>query len=228
MKGMFRVFLAIAMIIVVGMFLLLSQKPMVFSQFESQEIVIKLFEETQATNIVSAVYLSARLYDTVFEFMVFAVAAGGVAFYSRFLGKATQFACLSDPAVAITLKLLALFAFLSGVYLAIFGHLAPGGGFAAGVAGGTALFLLAIIGRISTLEKQIASVNRSHLLEQGLVATFLSLTILDLWGIGLPLGNPGTVLSAGYIPLYNCLIFLKVTLSSWSIVYHFIQSRGIL
>jgi len=124
MKGMFRVFLAIAMIIVVGMFLLLSQKPMVFSQFESQEIVIKLFEETQATNIVSAVYLSARLYDTVFEFMVFAVAAGGVAFYSRFLGKATQFACLSDPAVAITLKLLALFAFLSGVYLAIFGHLA--------------------------------------------------------------------------------------------------------
>lgn len=228
MKGAFRTLLVTSMMTTVGVLLLLFQEPTIFSRLESQELVTRLFEETRATNIVSAVYLSTRLYDTVFEFLVFTVAAGGVAFYSRFLGKTTQFVCLTDPATAITLRFLAFFAFLSGVYLAIFGHLTPGGGFAAGVAGGTAFFLLAITGRIFVLEKQIASVNRNHLLEQGLITTFLSLAILDLWGIELPLGNPGTLLSAGYIPLYNLLIFLKVTLGTWSIVYHFIQSRGIL
>lgn len=225
MKNTFRSTLAIGSIFVVAMALIFFPDEPILQPEESQ-VVTNLVKETGAINTVSAVYLSTRLYDTMFEFLIFTIAAGGVAFYSRFLGKAQQMACLSDKAVIVSLRLLSFLAFLSGVYLAFFGHLSPGGGFAAGVAGGTALFLLALIDGISAIENQIMP-QKSHLLERGLVITFLLLTIFDLWGFTLSQGLPGTFWSAGYIPLYNLLIFGKVTLGSWSIVYHFIQSRGI-
>lgn len=222
-----RVFTAVFALGISGVYMFLFREPVFFASSDTGTLVRKLVEETGAVNAVSAVYLGTRLYDTVFEFLVFAIAASGVAMYARFLGVAREMSYLSDPATAITLRLLSFLALLAGMYLALFGHLSPGGGFAAGVAGGTAFFLWAIAGGFTTLDVRIRRL-RGHVLEWVCITAFLLCTLFDFWGVSLPRGTPGALASGGYIPLYNLLVFLKVTLGSWGIAYHFIRSRGIL
>jgi multicomponent Na+:H+ antiporter subunit B len=128
---------------------------------------------------------------------------------------------ISDSSTVAGVKLLAYVSMIAGFYLALFGHRSPGGGFSSGVAGATGLLLGAIVHEIE--EREImASFER-------LIIFLVFLTaILDLGEI-LPLrALRSFLLSAGYIPIYNILIFAKVTLGSWSILRTFIRHRGIL
>ena len=107
------------------------------------------------------------------------------------------------------------------------GHLSPGGGFAAGVAGGTAIGLVAIT---SPAEKMEGIYKRWQVskLEKLSVLVFIVLAVLTLGGWELPLGEFGGLISGGSIPILNALVAVKVALGSWAAILLFIRYRGLL
>ena len=184
-------------------------------------------EDSGVVNAVSGIIFRNRLYDTIFEVVVFSIAIMGV----RFLLADEQPSCTvyqftDDPSIVLA-RLGATIAALVSIELAIRGHLSPGGGFAAGVAGGTAIGLVAITSSSSLMES-IYQRWKAATLEKVSVLIFIVIAALSLMGIELPQGELGSLLSGGWIPLLNLLVALKVALGAWAAILVFIRYRGLL
>jgi multicomponent Na+:H+ antiporter subunit B len=121
----------------------------------------------------------------------------------------------------------ATIAALVSIELAIRGHLSPGGGFAAGVAGGTAIGLVAITSSSKWMEA-VYQRWRAATWEKVSVLIFIVLAVLSLVGVDLHHGELGRLVSGGWIPLLNILVAIKVALGSWAAILVFIRYRGLL
>ncbi|RZM82279.1 Na(+)/H(+) antiporter subunit B [Leptolyngbya iicbica] len=190
-------------------------------------IVELVVEDSGVVNAVSGIIFRNRLYDTIFEVVVFSIAIMGV----RFLLADEQPSCTvyqftDDPSIVLA-RLGATIAALVSIELAIRGHLSPGGGFAAGVAGGTAIGLVAITSSSSLMES-IYQRWQAATLEKVSVLIFIVIAALSLIGIELPQGELGSLLSGGWIPLLNILVAIKVALGAWAAILVFIRYRGLL
>jgi multicomponent Na+:H+ antiporter subunit B len=191
-----------------------------------------LSARTGASNLVAAVYLSERLYDTLFELLVFSVAVLGVRFY---LGERRE-AAISKPipeshVVRASAEILFPLILLLGLYVTLLGHLSPGGGFAGGVVAASGLILCSIALGAEVVARRYHKA-RLERLEWGLPLAVLIWASLPL-AFGMPLladplprGEAGRLLSAGSIPIYNALIGLKVFIGAWLVVHAFIRHRG--
>ena len=211
----------------VALFIKVLLFPNLAADVSDLSIVETVVTETGVSNAVSGIIFRNRLYDTLFEVVVFSVAIMGVRFLlSDEQPAATVHAFTDHPSVVLA-QLGATIAALVSIELAIRGHLSPGGGFAAGVAGGTAIGLVAIT---SSMRRMEALYQRWHAatLEKVSVLIFISITLLILLGIELPYGNLGTLVSGGWIPILNMLVAVKVALGSWAALLLFIRYRGLL
>lgn len=178
-------------------------------------------------NAVSGIIFRNRLYDTIFEVVVFTIAIMGVRFLlADETPSCTVYQFTDSPSIVLT-RLGATITALVGFELAIRGHLSPGGGFAAGVAGGTAIGLIALTSS-SQLMESLYQRWRAATLEKVSVLIFIGLAGLSLIGLHLPFGDMGTLLSGGWIPVLNILVALKVALGAWAAVLIFIRYRGLL
>ncbi|MBE9125439.1 Na(+)/H(+) antiporter subunit B [Coleofasciculus sp. LEGE 07081] len=190
-------------------------------------IVKSVVEDSGVPNAVTGIILRNRLYDTIFEVVVFTIAVMG----TRFLLTDERPFCtiyqFTDEPSIILARLGATITALVGIELAIRGHLSPGGGFAAGVAGVTAIGLVAIT---SSTEWMQGIYKRWHTSrwEKVSVLVFIVLSVITLAGVELPHGELGTLVSGGVIPLLNILVAVKVALGSWAVVLLFIHYRGLL
>ncbi len=191
------------------------------------EIVQTLADQTQVPNLVSGVILHTRLFDTISEVVVFTLAALGVRHLLAVEPAQRQIRVLADPPSVVLCELGATISALIAVELALRGHLTPGGGFAAGVAGGTGVGLLLISGGANRAERLYRR-YRADLLEKLAVLGFIVVAFLLLIGVNLPPGAAGTLLRGGWIPLLNVLVAIKVTLGSWAMVQLFVRYRGVL
>jgi len=104
---------------------------------------------------------------------------------------------------------------LFGIYMILHGHLTPGGGFPGGVIVASAFVLLTLAFGKEFAFKKLKS-STASLMESTGALIFLSLAVLGI-GFGgwfflnfLPKGKPLRILSAGFIPLANIGIGLKV------------------
>ena len=191
------------------------------------DIARELLEQTQVPNLVSGVILYTRLFDTVSEVVVFTLAVLGVRYLLAVEPQRRQIRALEDPPSKVLCELGATISAFIAVELALRGHLSPGGGFAAGVAGGTAVGLMLISGGADRAERLYRR-YRADLVEKASVLGFLLVALLLLVGVGPAPGAFGTLLSGGWIPLLNVLVALKVTLGSWAMVQLFVRYRGLL
>lgn len=190
-------------------------------------IVETLVNQSAIPNAVTAVILRNRLYDTIFEVVVFTLAIMGAQYLlsnEKPLGHVSRF---NDQPSIVLARFGATICSLVCIELALRGHLSPGGGFAAGVAGGTAIGLVAITSAPEWLE---SIYRRFHAAtwEKISVIVFILCGASLLMGVALPTGRFGTLLSGGWIPWLNILIALKVALGSWAAVLTFIRYRGLL
>ncbi|MCL6435372.1 MAG: Na(+)/H(+) antiporter subunit B [Leptolyngbyaceae cyanobacterium HOT.MB2.61] len=190
-------------------------------------IVETVVRESGVPNAVSAIIFRNRLYDTVFEVIVFTIAIMGAHFL---LANERPFCTIyqfTDQPSIVLARLGATIAAIVGIELAIRGHLSPGGGFAAGVAGGTAIGLVAITSASEWME---SIYQRWHAAtwEKISVLVFIVLAALTLIGLELPHGELGALLSGGIVPILNILVAIKVTLGSWAVILVFIRYRGLL
>lgn len=190
-------------------------------------IVEAIVQDSGVPNAVSGIIFRNRLYDTIFEVIVFTIAIMGAHFL---LANERPFCTIyrfTDQPSIVLARLGATIAAIVGVELAIRGHLSPGGGFAAGVAGGTAIGLVAIT---SSSEWMESVYQRWHAAtwEKISVLVFILLAVITLVGIELPHGELGALVSGGMVPLLNILVAIKVMLGSWAVILVFIRYRGLL
>lgn len=190
-------------------------------------IVETVVQDSGVPNAVSGIIFRNRLYDTIFEVVVFTLSIMGV----RYLLADEQPSCkvhqFTDHPSIVLARLGATIAALISIELAIRGHLSPGGGFAAGVAGGTAIGLVAITSSSEWMES-IYKRWRAAIVEKVSVLIFIVIAVLGLLGVQLPHGELGTLVSGGWIPILNILVALKVALGSWAAILIFIRYRGLL
>ncbi len=194
------------------------------SEVSIVELVVR---DSGVPNAVSGIIFRNRLYDTIFEVVVFTIAIMGV----RFLLANEQPFCtiyqFTDRPSIVLARLGATISALVSIELAIRGHLSPGGGFAAGVAGGTAIGLVAITSSPERMQG-IYKRWRATILEKISVLIFIVLAAMTLSGVELASGELGSLVSGGIIPILNILVAIKVTLGSWAIILLFIRYRGLL
>jgi multicomponent Na+:H+ antiporter subunit B len=187
-----------------------------------------LLQSGDVPNLVSTVILKTRLYDTVAEVVVFTLASIGVRWI--FSGEPSQrrIRGLQDAPSVVLCQLGSTVCALVAVELALRGHLSPGGGFAAGVAGGTAIGLLLISGSVH-LADRLYQRYRADLWEKAAVVAFLVVALFSLEGLNpWGAGSFGAIDSGGWIPLLNVLVAVKVTLGSWAMVQLLVRYRGLL
>jgi multisubunit Na+/H+ antiporter MnhB subunit len=124
-------------------------------------------------------------------------------------------------------KLLAGLIFFYGMYIVVFGHLTPGGGFAGGVIISGAFILLIVANGIDD-EKISRGKEKAGFLESSGIFLFWIISTIGLC-MGtyfllnfLGKGKPLNIFSAGTIPLCNIAIGAEVSAALCSIVIAFI------
>jgi multicomponent Na+:H+ antiporter subunit B len=197
------------------------------AEWSEASIVSSIIEDTGVSNAVSGIIFRNRLYDTIFEVVVFTIAILGAKFLLANEQPTEIVYQFSDRPSIILARLGATIAAFVGIELAIRGHLSPGGGFAAGVAGGTAIGLIAITSSSQWMEA-IYQKYYAATWEKISVLIFILLAGINLMGIELPHGELGTLFSGGMIPILNILVAIKVALGSWAVILLFIRYRGLL
>jgi multicomponent Na+:H+ antiporter subunit B len=197
------------------------------ADWEELAIVETIVSESGVSNAVSGIIFRNRLYDTIFEVVVFTIAILGGKFLLANEQPTETIDQFTDHPSIVLARLGATIAALVSIELAIRGHLSPGGGFAAGVAGGTAIGLIAITSNSEWMEA-IYKKWQAAILEKVSVLIFVVLAVVSLVGIELPHGELGTLVSGGLIPILNILVALKVALGSWAVILLFIRYRGLL
>jgi len=101
---------------------------------------------------------------------------------------------------------------LLGIYISIFGHITPGGGFSGGVTI-TGAFILSVLSygiiKNGNIDHQYV---KDFKFKSTLITSIMLILIgwIVLFGIPLPKGIPGNLLSAGALPLINIAIGLKI------------------
>lgn len=204
--------------------MIIMPNPEAWEEVPLVELIVK---DTGVPNAVSGIIFRNRLYDTIFEVVVFTIAILGVKFLlANEQPMETVYQLRDHPSITLA-RLGATIAAIVSIELAIRGHLSPGGGFAAGVAGGTAIGLIAITSRPQWMQK-IYQKWRAATWEKVSVLIFIFLAVITLMGWQLPPGELGTLFSGGIIPLLNILVAIKVALGSWAVILLFIRYRGLL
>lgn len=194
---------------------------------EEVSMVEAIVQDSGVVNAVSGIIFRNRLYDTIFEVVVFTIAIMGVRFLLANEQPTGTIYQVNDQPSIVLARLGATIAAMICVELAIRGHLSPGGGFAAGVAGGTAIGLVAITVSPEWMQR-IYQRWHAATWEKISVLIFVVIAVFSLVGLNLPVGEPGTLISGGWIPILNMLVAVKVALGSWAAILTFIRYRGLL
>ncbi|HEY9865033.1 MAG TPA: Na(+)/H(+) antiporter subunit B [Candidatus Obscuribacterales bacterium] len=212
---------------VIAIYIKFLVMPNTFGDLPSLTIVESIIQDSGIPNAVTAIILRNRLYDTIFEVIVFTISIMGVYFLLATDKPTAKIYQFTDEASIVLARLGATISALVGVELAIRGHLSPGGGFAAGVAGGTAIGLVAITSSPEWMQG-IYKRYSAAVWEKISVLVFVVLSMVTLAGYELPHGELGGLFSGGAIPLLNILVAIKVALGSWAAILLFIRYRGLL
>lgn len=211
----------------IALFIKMMVMPNPVAESAEISIVESIVEDAGVSNAVSGIIFRNRLYDTIFEVVVFTIAVLGVKFLLANETPTEVVYQFSDRPSMVLARLGATISAIVAIELAIRGHLSPGGGFAAGVAGGTAIGLIAITSSSEWMEG-IYKKYRAATWEKVSVLIFIVLAVVTLSGWELPAGELGSLFSGGIIPLLNILVAIKVTLGSWAVILLFIRYRGLL
>jgi multicomponent Na+:H+ antiporter subunit B len=169
--------------------------------------------ELGAANLVTAVVVTYRGLDTLGEVTILFVTAAIISFFLRSDSessdrKVRETSILLQSASSFLVPLI----FMFGAYIFINGHLTPGGGFQGGAvmaSGLVLMFLAQPLRKAGTMLISIAeSISGVAYVFLGLAGIFLAGGFLDNRVISL--GEYGTLLSAGLIPVIYIFIGLKV------------------
>jgi multicomponent Na+:H+ antiporter subunit B len=186
--------------------------------------------DTGAANIVTAIIVTFRGLDTLGEVTVLFLTAAIVSLVLHSdtarparANRGWPVGELLQTGTRLLVPLIVLF----GAYVFINGHLTPGGGFQGGaiLASALLLMLLADPGRRFSHQiiSRVESISGLFYVTIGVLGLFLASGFLD--NRILPLGEFGSIFSAGAIPLIYVLVGLKVGAEFSSIMANLSESE---
>ncbi|MFI3176836.1 MAG: hydrogen gas-evolving membrane-bound hydrogenase subunit E [Eubacteriales bacterium] len=187
-------------------------------------------EDTGATNAVTAMITQYRGFDTFGETHVLYISTicvmillmvndhKNVKFVEEY---AQRFEPQNDRILQVNAFILAPMAFMFGFYIILNGHLSPGGGFAGGAIIGAGLILFAsAYGFTRTQqffgEKHYKVIKVTALVLYAIIMSVYFYTGANNISLNIPLGNPGSILSAGIILPINILVGLEVACTMYA------------
>jgi len=202
------------------------------SSYEPADILA----ENGSINMVSAIVLDYRIYDTFFEILVFTVVIIGI---SEFIEKIPtvsiqeQQIIYDTPIIKVITPIIFQIIVLISLYIAITGHIAPGGGFAAGTILGTGFLAVSLVRPTDEIENLFVKSRIEKLKMLVPLAIILYGLLGYVWGDEVFSnfhlnGSPGELASGGSAILINFLIYFEVFGGSWTILYRFLKHKGLL
>jgi multicomponent Na+:H+ antiporter subunit B len=199
--------------------------------------------ERHATNVVAAVTFDYRGFDTLGEEFILFAAVTGVAILLRAMRGETEGPPQEEvrgrrvPGTSNAVRVIGLGLLgpivLFGIYVTAHGHLTPGGGFQGGVVLATGALLVYLSGEYVTM-RRVRPDALLDLAESSGAASYVAVGLLGLVAGGvflantLPLGQPGTLLSAGMIPLINLAVGLEVAAGFTLLLSEFLEQTLVL
>ena len=174
--------------------------------------------ETGAVNVVTAILFDYRAFDTLGEATVIFAASAVLAFlaprsYTSMLS--VRLSILVLYGIAFLLPFLMVFGFAT----IVFGHVSPGGGFTGGVMLSSSVVIFAVVYSVGGQQSYVIPISAKKVVENASMFVFVFLGFVGLFAggaflanapTGIPLGQPGSLLSAGLIPLLNVASGFKV------------------
>ncbi len=199
-----------------------------YNTFGKDYIAATGFADTGSRNLVTAILLDYRLFDSLFEAGILLIAVSGVIWISKHESQEKNAQFMLDkfktPDLFVTFSRLVYPLMLAfGFYVIINGHVSPGGGFQGGAIIATAILILYYIDAdkdtnialIVTIEKilyiAILLVASLSLVSRG--ELFTNFFVID--------ASPDT--KAIYLVLLNVMIGMKVALGLWTIFTAFLK-----
>ena len=207
----------------------------------SQRYIEKGLEETGAVNIVAGMILDYRAFDTFGESAVLFVAAASVSMLMQNDSKRdskgkkqknlnAEYKQLSrDPIVKNIAKYTIPVLLIFGIYIVLNGHISPGGGFAGGAIMGASLILYSSAYGYKTIhtvitDKLTKTITFCSFAFYAVAKGYSFFTGAHHIPTGIPLGEPGAILSSGLILPLNICVGLIVTCTMYS--FYSLFSKG--
>ena len=173
-------------------------------------------KDTGAVNLVAAMILDYRAFDTLGEAFVLFTALVSVIMLIRATGEEGETSLSSlKPEHSLILqyvvKVIVPFVLVLGIYVVLNGHISPGGGFAGGAIIGAGISLYALAFGVNEVRKFFSFKTFSLCASVALLFYCLAKGYSFFMGAqgletGIPLGKPGSLLSGGLIlPLNICV-----------------------
>ncbi len=130
----------------------------------------------------------------------------------------------------IICRLVVPFIQIYGIYVVLYGHLSPGGGFAGGAIIGASMVLYALSFNLESGSNKIPHETASAMESGGalafafigIVAIILGHEYMTNLAAGLPKGVPGELVSGGIIPFISVAIGIKITSTIVTLFYNLI------
>ena len=195
----------------------------------SERYLEKGMEETGAVNAVTGMILDYRAFDTFGESCVLFIAAACVLILLRDDKKSItidniqneRFEPVSDDILQYAARFLFPAIMIFGVYIILNGHLSPGGGFSGGAVMGAGLILYVnAFGYKKTQkifnEKTYKRVTVGALSFYCIAKSYSFFTGANHIPSGIPLGNPGDIISSGLILPLNICVGLVVACTMYA------------
>lgn len=173
----------------------------------------RTFEETGALNIVSAIYLGYRAYDTLGEAIVLFIAVMGTLYVIRHSPASILSGFRPHTSIMrfITGKIGPII-LIFGLYVMTFGYASPGGGFQGGAVLASGIIFIAF-GHIENKNSALARMRTLHHIESAafalLVASFFSGILTGTGFLANPFGK-ASVQPVVFITMLNIIIGIKV------------------
>jgi multicomponent Na+:H+ antiporter subunit B len=185
-------------------------------------------EEVGSGNIVTAIVVGYRGFDTLGEVTVLFISALGVALVLAGNKKQKRLDLKFKPNFMLKTGSRIVFGFIliTSLYIIFHGHLTPGGGFPGGAMIASAVLLLYLAD-----DKFRSNIKGFKILEGVAGSVFVIIGLLGLL-LGtyflenfIPVGSLGELLSAGIIPIIYVLIGLKVGSEISGVVDNFLTEE---
>lgn len=184
--------------------------------------------QTGSHNLVTAIYLDYRLFDSIFEAGILLIAVAGIIWISEHDLRESNVEFMIDrfktPDLFITFsRIVYPLMLVFGFYVIVNGHLSPGGGFQGGAIVATGILILYYINSDrETNIKRIVSIEKLVYFTIIVVASISLVTKGVLFTNPFPISS-GEQLQAIYLVILNVLIGFKVALGLWTIFTAFLR-----
>jgi len=140
---------------------------------------------------------------------------------------------MDDLIVKTVVRIIIPFVQLFGIYIILHGHVSPGGGFAGGTLIGTSFILYTLVFGIGPAKKKFSH-RMSEFAESGGIILYLAIGVVGMVvagsfltnaEAGFPLGEAGSLLSGGMIPLLMIGIGIKVASTMVTLFHTLIEEE---